>query len=801
MARQFQVYDGAAPQSAQVGGKQVPLFAGIPQNGAAVDAAIGEAQELGVKIARLHDLGLQQRVTQERDRIRTELDVELQKAADVAWGSDESLFRADGSVNSDRYDAIVARFREEAERVDPGEFQLGENAVRFAGEQEALGEDIGLQAMRFTALRSLQNTRKAFNDNLELAVAREDWGAARGLIEDARGTLLNDTEAELGLLRLQRGRLRGLGAASRGAAVPPTLSVGGREYSGASAALALCEGAENMQSAQGRAVLTAEEVFGSEPTEPKPEGEQEPEVDDTAALTLSSTAVLPRESEAGAITLQPYQDPGRVDTFTLQPVEFENTIDAIVRQPASEFAQMVADLSYDNHIWSIPDRMGKPQFSCRPTAPRAVQRVAEEAQRTGEINPETCRSMVARLTMDAVAENPSVTTEQVMKLFDDAGIYEALGGGDAAAGQLRTRAIVEEMKQRTNAGTTTVNMETIKAMVAERVNRPGFFRGHAFYDVWRNSPRLRQGDKWEYPDNPEGQQAWSAVLRVYKEYRRDFNPSLPILAHSLSEQELHDAYVEEFEESAGDFVTWYRKEIYEDERKAAVEAATDYYMGAITEALRNNLSVDASGRATYGGYASEVSIAMRQLMTELPERPQDEVLTRLERTAEEGDATRSQELRLKAQRDYERLGRMREQHAANGARAAREAERQQRNEAKAEEREAARRLHVARSTPRQRAWVWDRQNAPDGEQPMCTIPVAEYERLRDELGYDGSQMVYIRVGSTKVLVAGTNDTERIQLNTPAVMKIQPRPSQRRNERWRTRGDLGYSYVFSSTEAR
>lgn len=733
--------------------------------------------------------------------LQSQTQAEVQRRLNLPDGHDEAFFDRGGNIRqtqiqnlndevSKRLDGIGTQI------LDPVRRQHMQVKAGLAGARllNSLGETY--QRVQREKLET------SWRDALDLARARGNQGEAIGLINrGVESGIITPERGELLKLRLDGERLRGLGVASRGAGVAPVLTVGGREYSGASAALALCEGAENMQSAEGRPVLTAEEVFGSEPVQTGEQGEQEPVVDDTAALTLSSTAVLPRASEAGAITLQPYQDPGMVDTITLQPVEFNNSLDAIMRQPVSEFAQMIDDLSYDNHISTVPDLKGRPTFSCRPTAPAAVQRVAEEAQVTGEINPESCRSMVARLTMDAVAENPSVTTEQVMKLFDDAGIYEALGDGDAAAGQLRTRAIVEEMRQRTNAGTTNVNMETIRAMVAERVNRPGFFRGHAFYDVWRNSSRLRQGERWEYPDNPEGQQAWSAVLRVYKEYRRDFNPSLPILAHSLSEQELHDAYVEEFEESAGDFIAWYRKEIYEDERKAAVEAATDYYMGAITEALRNNLSVDASGRATYGGYASEVSVAMRTLMTELPERPQDEVLTRLERTAEEGDATRSEALRLIAQRDYERLARMREHHAANGARRQREQERQQREQEQAERREAARRLHVARSTPRRTAWAWDRQNAPDGEQPMCTIPVAEYERLRDELGYDGSQLVYIRVGSTKVLVAGTNDTERIQLNTPAVMKIQPRPNQRRNERWRTRGDLGYSYVFSASEAR
>ena len=238
MSREFQVYSGAAPQSAQVQAKQVPYFGNIPQNGAAVDAAIGEVQELGVKIARLHDLGLQQRVTQERERIRTEMDVEMQQAADVAWGSEESLFRKDGSVNSDRYDAIVAKYWEECDRIEPGEFKLGDNAVRYAGEQEAERNGLALRMMKFTALKSLENTRKAFSDNLELAVEREDWEAARGLVEDARGSLLNDTEAEIELLKLKRGQLRASSRAA-GYGYPASVNVGGTEYSGLSAALAM----------------------------------------------------------------------------------------------------------------------------------------------------------------------------------------------------------------------------------------------------------------------------------------------------------------------------------------------------------------------------------------------------------------------------------------------------------------------------------------------------------------------------------------------------------------------------------
>lgn len=753
---------------------------------------------------------------------RALMDIQDQTRADVERrlhlpdGHDEAFFDRGGNIRqtqiqnlndevSKRLDGIGTQI------LDPVRRQQMQVKAGLAGAR--LLDSLGETCQRVQR----EKLETSWRDALDLARARGNQGEAIGLINRGVETgLITPERGEAMKLRLDGARLRGLGAASRGAAVPPMLSVGGREYSGASAALALCEGADNLQSAEGRPVLTAEEVFGSEQTEPKPEGEQVPEVDDTAALTLSSTAVLPQESEAGAITLQPYQDPGRVDTFTLQPVEFDNAIDAIVRQPASEFAQMIDDLTYDNHILTIPDRMGNPQFSCRPTAPRAVQRVAEEAQRTGEINPETCRSMVARLTMDAAAENPSATTEQIMKLFDDAGIYEALGNGDAAAGQLRTRAIVEEMKQRTTAGTTNVNMETIKAMVAERLNRPGFYNGHEFYEIWRHNPRLRKKDgeysAWERPNTAEGSSAWDIIFESFCRHRGEFNPSLPYRRRvewqpNLSADELAYAresdsiYRQEFTEHAGEYIDWFMRELYDNQKKEAQQAATDYYMGAVVEELRNKLTVDEAGQARYMGYASEVAAARRILDLPMPVTAGVRNRERQHSNLEQGDAARSAAFSERAHRDYEQLRSMREAHSANSARAAREAERQQRNEAKAEEREAARRLHVARSTPRQRGWAWDRQNAPDGEQPMCTIPVAEYERLRDELGYDGSQMVYIRVGSTKVLVVGTNDTERIQLNTPAVMKIQPRPSQRRNERWRTRGDLGYSYVFSSTEAR
>lgn len=208
MTRQFQEYHGAAPQSAQVSGKQVPYFGGIPQNGAAVDQSLGQLAGTAERFAELHDQGVKQRATQERNKLRAEMDTELQQAAALPMGNDESLFRKDGSVNQDRYDGIVSKYREKNDSVQPGDFLLYVNSARYEGEQKMEHDDIGLRAAKFVGLKTIENIRKAFADNYELAMARGQWDEASRLVEDARGALLSDTEAELELVKIGRQRER-----------------------------------------------------------------------------------------------------------------------------------------------------------------------------------------------------------------------------------------------------------------------------------------------------------------------------------------------------------------------------------------------------------------------------------------------------------------------------------------------------------------------------------------------------------------------------------------------------------------
>lgn len=759
MTREFQVYSGAAPQSAQVSGKQVPLFAGVPQEGAAVDAAIGEVQELGVRLARLHDLGVQQRVTQERERIRTEMDVEMQQAAEAAWGSSESLFRADGSVNSDRYDAIVAKYWGECDGIQTGEFALRENAVRYEGEKEMERNGLALRMLKFAAARSLENTRKAFSDNLKLAVGREDWAAARGLVEDARGSLLNDTEAEIELLKLKRGQLRA-GSRAAGYGRAASVNVGGTDYAGLSAALA-------MEEARRGPRFRGEGASGSSAANLRQDGT--PKLGEVS--TSQGLAEVSQEMAGDA----PVQDMSK----------------ALTLMPWDEFCEVSDAFAEGNRVLTLPQRDGGVSVSAAPHAPECVQRAAAHGNAHGGVDAEQARMMVARISLDAVANHSEVTDAQVLNMFDDAGIYEAMGEGDAAVGKERCRAIVSEMIDRGRGDTKKLSTGAIEPMVEAHLGSREFEEGREWGKVRAADPRRAKDgagwEAWDKSDLDEGERKrWFALYDVYRKYRKEFKPDA---AGELDK--------DEFEENAQAFHEWYMSKKYNDLKKADKEAARDWYTMRIASDLRQKVYAGADEGASYAGYGHDVQVARDVLRTLPPDNLGADELVAASLEVQKKDAERSKAFRRAAASDYVKLRDLKHSEASN-KKAERAAEDQAKRDA---EKEAARRLFVARSTPREGAWKWDGRNALDGEQPGCLIPEHEYKRLVEELGFDGSQTVYVQVNGARIMVNGRSESGKIELNAPAVAKVQKKPNSKRGERWKTDGNLGFSYYFRSVEAK
>lgn len=767
MSREFQVYQGAAPQSAQVQAKQVPYFGNIPQNGAAVDAAIGEAKELGVKLGRLHDLGLQQRVKQEWDKIRTDMDVEMRQAADVAWGSEESLFRKDGSVNSDRYDAIVAKYWDACDRIEPGEFVLGENAVRYAGEKEDMRNDIALGMMRFTAMKKLENTRKAFADNLELAVGREDWEGARGLVEDARGSLLNDTEAEIELMKLKRGQLRAV-SRTAGYGYPTSVNVGGTEYSGLSAALAMEDARGRKRQGNGGATarLAKGDADGA-----KEEGGGDGDTSEIEALTAT-----PVQDMRGALTLMPLE----------------------------EFGEVSDAFSFDTRVLTLPQGDGGVRVEAAPYAPECVQRVAAVGNARGGVDAEQARMMVARIALDRVADNPGVTDAQVLSMFDDAGIYESMGEGDAAVGKERCRSIVGECLVRGRGDSKGLGMAAIEPMIKAHLNSREFAESREWGRVLALNPRLEKGAVWDKSDlDDDGRKRWFALYDVYRKYRQEYKPD------ATGEPDK-----DEFEENAQAFYDWYKKDKLPGLRMADMEAASDWYKLQVVSRLQEKV-YESGGDAAYSGYSgygTDVQVARDVLRTLPPERLGADELMEVVRRNQSMDEARSEKFRQRARDEYERLRGLKQDFAENSKAAAkkrereaaaerRKAEKAARDAEKQAERVVARKLYVARCTPRFSEWVWDRENAADGASPCCRVPESEYKRLQEDLGFDGSQLVYVQVNGGRLLVTGVSKSGRLELNAPAVAKVQKKPNSKKKERWKTGGGLEYSYYFKSTEAK
>ena len=481
---------------------------------------------------------------------------------------------------------------------------------------------------------------------------------------------------------------------------------------------------------------------------------------------------------------------------------------ALTLMPLGEFDEVRDAFAFDSRVLTLPRADGGVEVSCAPSAPECVRRAAAVGDARGGVDEEQARMMVARISLDMVADNPDVTDAQVTAVFDKAGVYEACGGGDEAVGKERVRAIAAECLARGRGDSRRLGMGAVEPMIAAHLGSAEFAAGREWGRVAGLAPGVKEGEVWDKSDLDEaGRQRWFALYDVYRKYRAEFKPG----AAGVPDKD-------EFEENAGAFHRWYMKEKYGELRRADCAAARDWYGLQVVSRLRERVyetGGGGTGYAGYSGYGGDVQVVRDVLRMLPPESSGADELAEVSRRNEAMEAARSKKFRQRAREDYERLRELRRVTAEGGERAQRERERkaaaERRREERAEreetkraeraEREEARRLHVARSMPREAEWVWDGRQAADGELPCCAVPREEYERLQSELGFDGSQLVYVQVNGARVQVTGVSGSGRLELNAPAVAKVQKRPNTRRGERWRTGGRLGFSYYFRSAEAR
>lgn len=343
---------------------------------------------------------------------------------------------------------------------------------------------------------------------------------------------------------------------------------------------------------------------------------------------------------------------------------------------------------------------------------------------------------------------------------------------------------------------------TYSVQASDYSGNKGVATGNFAMDATALDPRLEKGKVWDKSDlDEEGRKRWFGLYDVYRKFRKEFKPD--------ATGELDK---DEFEENAQAFHAWYMKEKLPELKRADVAAAKDWYALQVVTRLRAKVYAGADGGTEYAGYGHDVQVAREVLREMPPVRLGADELVAASVASQNQDAARSMKFRQNAREDYERLRGLKQVFAENSDKAKKEreskakaeerkAEKAAREAEKKAEREAARRLFVARSTPREAVWVWDGKNAGDGAMPQCRVPEDEYKRLQEELGFDGSQLVYVQVNGARVLVTGVSRSGKLELNAPAVAKVQKKPNARKGERWKTSGNLGFSYYFKSTEAK
>ncbi len=856
--RETPLYQGEKFKSAQRPQAQLPKFQIPHDDGSAVNRAVEGLKSALLGYAEVKDYQKGLEAERERAELQSQFRQEMTRRANAQWGSEDSLFHEDGTINEEAVQGVVTDYQER-QAATGKTFWLMKNRIRESETMQKAHGMLELDALEMVGRQERQNIERAFQDNFALHAERGDTGAAfasvanavsRGIITPARGELMKLKLAKKGVQ----------GAAAGGG----SLTVGGQTFNGIEAQLAadlvrsggkleageekeeeskaadLAQQAEesniiNQVTEQGAdeggelsAGLTAHEISG---------GTEEPQSQLTAhrvegggaavdadgnsearQLTANQTAGEPAQEEEPAPPEEPKEEAPQLTPsdmwFTwgdssgvlklMDPTEYEAALNSW-----SPFCNVSMETRED----------GSTYWKAQDGSPEAVERMAAHANEQGGASENDCKMVVANLTLQAAHDNPHATPEQILKMFESSPIFATLGGGDAEQGKVKALAIVQEFSERARLGTSKLTTDNIERMVDAKLaagevyqNRDWarmekFTRALFALQGWEEPTRktaqefagaIPDGSTWKKPSEKDtrGLAVWYELQEIYKKYRPQFRPGAKEMGNG------------DFKKEVVPFVKWFMGDshIYQDRKREDLAAAKDWYLAETAYELRKNLSVDNDGKAQYGGYNSDVMLVQDVLKRELPEDLGVDAYRRKMDVDEKNNIETSKSFRRKAEAASEKLIQMKADYAVNvkekqkkeeqvQKKAEREEEKRLRAEEKAKETAEKRRLGMERARPRQSGWQWNRTPSADGAGPTCTIPREQFEELTEKLGYDGSQVLYLRVGNTNVQVTGVNKKGVIELNGAALQKVQPRP--KKGQKWRQNGKLEYSYYFKN----
>lgn len=803
--RELPLYNGAVRQGAQQQFARVQA-PHVENMGGMIDGALEQLGGVADKVIKLHDFGVQQDVEAKQRANDIEAEKEFIRRSELPWGDEDGFYLADGRVNEDSVKRYIAEQQQKNVLVE-GNYWGGDAKLEHVARVNDVNGRLAQKVQLGLAAQENANRRRAFEANYELAVERGDMpGALRALADAERAGQLLPAEVAKRKLQLHKKQLKDIGAAGG------SVVVNGQEYSGASAGLAVAR-AKAGRPAKAEVATPVEEPMVEANTAPVAETVPEAETEGSGSegLTLGADGSVPVIG----------QDAAAAESVTLDEERMSRVSAGEVNEFAAGYANELVEgrpesgreKSEEERSWTLlPQRDVRDFFDsmndsvrvkqvlrgdggldlfCESYAPDVVQRVVARANAVGELSAADAGEMVTVIAIDAVHANAGASVESLLKMFEGAGVYEALGEGDEAVGKVRAAALVNECKERMEKGTNMLGMKAIERMVAARVDEVYRASGR---DVGRLNPRLEKKQKWVDRED----RRWHELKHLYLGLRKEFNPALQ---DGLS----HEKLMKEFEGNAQEFYDWYAgRDGIGTQRNAEYKAALkDWYMGQVSMKLADAYTGGGRYGDGAGGFAADVAVAREVLKQVPPEILNADVLAKQREAQQKEDEKRADKARKRAEEQYAKLKGLKEERSTKKAveekakkKAEEKAAREEEKRLKAEEKKAQqleqRKLAVKRARPRRAVWEWDGVQAADGEAPACSLPKNEWNALVEELGYDGSTNVYVQLGSRKVLVTGYHEGDTVRLNTPAAMLLQ---EKKKDAALRTYGDLGYSYSF------
>ena len=786
MAREFEIYNGARVSAPEVRLQAPEGVPASPLHGQAVDAAIGAGLEVVHQYAKLKDFGTQQELRRKRAASEAAMDEEWRKKSALAWGSEGSFFFEDGSLNEDELNAFVGKWQEEdVKNRASSRFWTREAAMKEDATSAEVQQGVAIEGMRRALAAEQANRKQLFEDNYQLAVAKDDWGTACAVVDEAvAGGQITRPRGEYLKLRVGKAALRRRGG----------VRVGGADYEGLDAAYAAAAANSGYKVDEGEKGMAKEPVdditLRGMPEEVSLKGTDGMEVEvATPGVAKDYTLDAERMLEATAER--------SVGDEWLKMGDFSEVLKGLEPQELGELTGLW-DEGMAVNVQEPQVAGERAVYTAGAGAPDAVELVAASGNVEGVPSREAVEAMVVGVILGELGRDSGLSEGDLVKVFDKSGAYRVMGNGDEEVGKNVIGGMAREAKARSSAGRERLSVEDIKAMVDLQVKGEGFGEGEEWRVMEGLNPGVGKGEVYRYPEGDAvGEKRWVELKKVYMKHRGEYNPA-------MAGKGMTD---EEFAEKAQGFWDWYMggSNRHKDAKAASVASGKDWYRAAVLQRL---MEIRDSGQEV--GYADELQAARDVLGERCPLAPAVERMLadklELSRRADEQNKKRMDGKEMY----YEELRRMKgyekEHNEKAEAERKRAEDRQRRADKKAEEdaekaaekREGLRR-RVALQMPRMGGWRWNGKPTAGERTPMCRVPRGEYERLV-ELGYDGTQLVFMKVGGKQVLVDMSEPAggAELELNAPACEFMQPqKPRGKRQVPKVLRGGTDYSFIFKN----